>query len=163
MLLANKNINFYIIIPLLLFILDQITKYCIIVYLDRHDIIFITSFLNIVKVLNYGMVFGLMPGLNLWILLICFSIIIVFIIIACYKEVNKINQLFLLFIIFGAIANCIDRMMYGAVVDFIDVVIFNWHFWTFNIADIMINVGVLLYLLNYFNIFDNNSKIISTK
>ena len=46
------------------------------------------------------------------------------------------------------IGNAIDRAAYGAVFDFIDVVITGWHFWTFNIADSAISVGVALLLFD---------------
>jgi len=42
----------------------------------------------------------------------------------------------------GALGNLIDRLTIGSVVDFIDVVFGNWHFWAFNVADSAITLGV---------------------
>ena len=47
----------------------------------------------------------------------------------------------------GALGNGIDRILRHAVVDFLDFVFGTWHYWTFNVADSFILVGVLLYLL----------------
>lgn len=47
----------------------------------------------------------------------------------------------------GALGNGIDRILRGAVVDFLDFVFGTWHYWIFNLADSCIFVGVILYLL----------------
>ncbi|MCB2108866.1 MAG: signal peptidase II, partial [Rhodobacteraceae bacterium] len=51
-------------------------------------------------------------------------------------------------IIGGAIGNIIDRLRFGAVTDFIDFYVGNWHFATFNVADSCISIGVGLWLLD---------------
>ena len=45
----------------------------------------------------------------------------------------------------GALGNGIDRILRGAVVDFLDFVFGTWHYWTFNLADSFILVGAILY------------------
>jgi signal peptidase II len=45
----------------------------------------------------------------------------------------------------GALGNGIDRLLRGAVVDFLDFVFGTWHYWTFNLADSCILVGAILY------------------
>ena len=50
-------------------------------------------------------------------------------------------------IIGGAIGNLIDRVLYGAVVDFIDLHYQNLHWYVFNIADIYISIGCILLIL----------------
>ena len=47
----------------------------------------------------------------------------------------------------GALGNGIDRILRHAVVDFLDFIFGTWHYWTFNLADSFILVGVILYLL----------------
>lgn len=44
----------------------------------------------------------------------------------------------------GAPGNGLDRIMHGAVVDFLDFIFFGWHYWTFNIADSCIVCGAIL-------------------
>ena len=50
----------------------------------------------------------------------------------------------------GAIGNLIDRLLYGSVVDFLDVYIGSHHWPAFNVADSAITVGVCLFLLTQF-------------
>ena len=52
----------------------------------------------------------------------------------------------LAFILGGAVGNGIDRFMHGAVVDFLDFYYANWHWPTFNVADIAISLGVVIML-----------------
>lgn len=52
-------------------------------------------------------------------------------------------------IVGGAFGNLIDRIRFGAVVDFLDFHIGGWHWPAFNVADICICVGVALYILNW--------------
>jgi signal peptidase II len=47
----------------------------------------------------------------------------------------------------GAIGNLIDRVLYGYVIDFLDVYYQSWHWPAFNVADSAITVGVILMLL----------------
>jgi signal peptidase II len=51
-------------------------------------------------------------------------------------------------IIGGALGNLIDRLVYGHVIDFIDVYYKTWHWPTFNIADSAITLGAGLLLLD---------------
>jgi lipoprotein signal peptidase len=53
-------------------------------------------------------------------------------------------------IIGGALGNAVDRLTFGAVVDFLDLHAFGRHFFVFNLADAAINVGVALLLLESF-------------
>ena len=51
-------------------------------------------------------------------------------------------------IIGGALGNAIDRIVHGAVVDYLDLHAFGRHFFVFNLADAAINVGVALLILD---------------
>jgi len=51
-------------------------------------------------------------------------------------------------IIGGAVGNAIDRIMHGAVVDYLDLHAFGRHFFVFNLADAAINIGVALLILD---------------
>ena len=62
---------------------------------------------------------------------------------------SKTNEkIFFSFIIGGAIGNLYDRIIYKAVPDFIDFHIKEFHWFTFNIADIFISLGIILMILN---------------
>lgn len=49
------------------------------------------------------------------------------------------------FILGGALGNGVDRLVRGAVVDFLDFIFGTWHYWTFNVADSFILVGAVVY------------------
>jgi signal peptidase II len=53
-------------------------------------------------------------------------------------------------IISGAIGNVIDRIVYGYVIDFLDVYVGDWHWPAFNVADSAITIGAVLMLLEAF-------------
>jgi len=105
--------------------------------------------LNVFHVHNFGAAFSILSNEKGWqrYFLSIFSIIIIAIIIKTIiklkqKDKNKIFSYSL--ILAGAIGNLIDRINYGFVIDFIDVHFKNWHFPTFNIADISIFLASLL-------------------
>ena len=109
------------------------------------------SFLNFILVFNPGISFGFLGdgGETQRILLTMFASVVAlaltFWAIISDKASIKIS---LAMIAGGAVGNAIDRVLYGAVVDFIDFHYLDWHWPTFNIADSFILVGVILFLYN---------------
>ena len=75
--------------------------------------------------------------------IICFVIVFLIYLIIKSKTIDKI--LFSL-ILGGAIGNVYDRITYFAVPDFIDIHYKNFHWFTFNVADIFITIGILMIL-----------------
>lgn len=61
------------------------------------------------------------------------------------KETPTWDRVALGLILGGALGNGLDRVVRGAVVDFLDFVFGTWHYWTFNLADSFILVGAILY------------------
>ena len=53
-------------------------------------------------------------------------------------------------IIGGAIGNIYDRFTYNAVPDFVDLHYNNFHWFTFNVADIFISIGILFIIVKSF-------------
>jgi signal peptidase II len=80
-----------------------------------------------------------------------FAIILTIILsIWMFKSKDKLEINAIAMIIGGAIGNIIDRIRFGAVVDFIDFYIYSYHWYVFNIADSAICIGVMILL--YINI-----------
>ncbi|WP_419252568.1 signal peptidase II [Caulobacter sp. ErkDOM-YI] len=109
--------------------------------------------LDLTMVWNRGMSFGLLNGHGEWSrwLLTGFSaVVVVALAIWARKAVRPLMAIGLGLIIGGAIGNnLIDRIVYGAVADFIDVR--DLYFpWIFNIADAGISIGVAFLLLDSF-------------
>ena len=72
-------------------------------------------------------------------------------------KVNKgIKKYSLLMILGGALGNFYDRIFYGAVPDFIDFHISNFHWFIFNFADIFITIGVIFMII--FEFIGNNNE-----
>ena len=63
---------------------------------------------------------------------------------------DKNEKLIFSIIIGGAIGNFYDRLVYKAVPDFIDIHFANFHWFTFNVADIFITIGILIFILRSF-------------
>lgn len=137
------------IIPILIIILDQVTKYLAVVNLEGEPpIVLIDNFLQFNFVRNYGAAFGIMHSQRTFFLII--TVIIVFGIIFYIKKYNntKIMNYSLLMIIGGAIGNFIDRLRLEYVIDFIDVNFWGFYdFPVFNIADSFIVIGTFLLVI----------------
>ncbi len=59
-------------------------------------------------------------------------------------ETRPWDRIALGMILGGALGNGVDRILRGAVVDFLDFIFGHWHYWTFNLADSFILVGAIL-------------------
>ena len=62
-------------------------------------------------------------------------------------KAKKIDKFSFSMVIGGALGNFYDRLIFNAVPDFIDLHYENYHWFTFNLADIFITIGVLLLIL----------------
>ena len=69
---------------------------------------------------------------------------------------EKFGKIMISFIIGGAIGNFYDRVNYFAVPDFIDLHTKNFHWFTFNVADIFISAGITMILIKEFTTYKKN-------
>ena len=129
----------YIILVFILVLLDQISKYIVDKNFFEGDTIgVLTDFFHLTYVKNRGIAFGMFQG-KLDIISIATVIAIVAIVYYLYKGRNKmplLEKIGFTFVLAGAIGNMID---------FRGI----WSF-VFNLADVWINIGVVLILLDYF-------------
>lgn len=134
-------------------ILDQATKIAV----DRamplnHSIAVIGNFFNLTYIRNTGAAFGLLAAAESSIrlpFLVVFSVLaIAFILVLIRRlpESEKALTVALAFILGGAVGNLIDRVLYGAVIDFFDFYWSSYHWPAFNFADSFITVGVVIAL-----------------
>ena len=110
----------------------------------------IQDLLHFTYVTNDGMAFGLsFPG-GKHVLLIMTILLTGFIIGFLWKEKNghPLVKYGLALILSGAIGNLIDRLLYGKVVDFLDLMIGNFHWYIFNIADSSVTIGMILFIIH---------------
>ena len=110
------------------------------------NVFYVNNFLNFNLLWNTGIGFGLLSSDNSTIynfITIIIGLVIIFLIYLIVKS-NNIEKLFFSLVLGGALGNFYDRCTYFAVPDFIDIHYKNFHWFTFNIADIFITVGIVL-------------------
>ena len=110
----------------------------------------IHDLLHFTYVTNDGMAFGLsFPG-GKHILLVMTILLTGFIIGFLWKERegHPLVKYGLALILSGAIGNLIDRFLYGKVVDFLDLMIGDFHWYIFNVADSSVTIGMVLFIVH---------------
>jgi len=133
--------------------LDQLTKGWIVGLIEKNNgPIQILPIFRLTLVENSGISFGLLHAdtpSGRWILVLLALAIVAALAVWVRRMSRPVTALALGFVMGGAIGNnLVDRVRFGAVVDFLD---FHPLFpWVFNVADISINVGVALLLLDSF-------------
>ena len=147
--IALKKENIYsILLVFLIFAFDRYSKF-IIINKFNENILYINNFINFDLIWNTGIGFGLLSSnsilfYNFITIFIIFVVIILFYIV--FKRDN--NEKFILsLVIGGAIGNLYDRVSYNAVPDFIDLHYGNFHWFTFNVADIFITLGITVFIM----------------
>ena len=142
----NNKINYIFLISLLC-LLDQYSK--IYINLNLHKLLnkdlklFTIDFVR-----NYGAAFNIFSGSRLFLSIISLLSTIILFYFIFIRENKVINKYGLSFILAGSIGNGIDRILNGYVIDFIKIKLID--FPVFNIADIAINIGVVILILSYF-------------
>ena len=147
----KKFIIGVILILFLTILLDQLTKYiAFIVLFKEKQVLIINHYLNFRPVWNDGISFGMLQGYGNFgrVAFIILALIISLWIIIYSKRLNTIGFIGYNMIAGGAIGNVIDRVIYGKVIDFIDLHYKEYHWPAFNMADSFIFIGVLLFLYN---------------
>ena len=150
-----KNIIFIkLSIILIIFILDRISKiYVINLSKDSYDAnLFSSKYLNITLIWNEGIAFGILSVIHgYWynLLTIAIVLIVIAILIMSIRQ-SGLEKYFLLIVFGGASGNLYDRFFFKAVPDFIDLHYSNFHWFTFNVADIFITLGILIFILRSF-------------
>ncbi len=147
----KKNLIIFIFGAALIVALDQITKAVIIENFSLHESrTIINGLFNIVYVMNPGAAFGFLANASeifrrIFFIGITLTVILLIIYyIVKSKLQNTLYVISLTLIFSGAVGNLIDRIRFGAVVDFLDVYIGTAHWPAFNVADSSISIGAAL-------------------
>ncbi|MFQ3307453.1 MAG: signal peptidase II [Candidatus Midichloriaceae bacterium] len=142
----KKSLKILIVI-LITILIDQSSKISVMEYVnhDNSNMLKVTSYLNFVYVWNYGISFGFFSeyNLNYKIFVFISVLLLAFILFFLRKE----NAMILGMIVGGGIGNVIDRILRGAVFDFIDFHIAGWHYPAFNVADSCVVLGLGLIII----------------
>jgi signal peptidase II len=156
--MMNKKKIYLFIFILVLFTIDRISKILILKnFLNNSSSeIYINSFLNFSLVWNSGIGFGILQlEANIFYLLISIIITAINLILIYWMltSSNYLESIFISIILGGALGNLFDRYYYSSVPDFIDLHYESFHWFTFNIADIFITIGIIgLIIIDLFKI-----------
>ena len=130
-------------LSVLVMALDQLSKWVIVTHIMNPPMqLELTSFFNLVLTHSFGM---LSAGTDArkW-LLVFFALIISGVLVRWLFQSNHLFSVIALgLIIGGAMGNVIDRVLVGAVVDFLDFHAFGYHWPAFNVADTAISIGAV--------------------
>jgi signal peptidase II len=135
-------------------VIDQITKVFIMQKFFLHETLVVTPFFNLVRVHNTGAAFSMLADAGGWqrILFIAIAVTASVWVVWLLRR-HPQQTLFCLslgFILGGAVGNLIDRVLYGSVVDFVQVHYAGYFFPAFNVADSAITCGAGLLIWDGF-------------
>ena len=144
---VTKNNLYCFVVISIIFFLDRYTKLFILNNFTENTY-YLNNYINLDLVWNTGIGFGLFSSnsdiiYNLTSLLIIMVIICLIYFLICSEKYEKIVYSL---IVGGALGNFYDRMFFKAVPDFIDLHYKNFHWFTFNLADIFITLGIIAFL-----------------
>ncbi|MBR1733884.1 MAG: signal peptidase II [Alphaproteobacteria bacterium] len=127
------------------FMSDQLSKLFVLLYLREN--IALTPFFNIILVQNRGVTFGLFEDTIPPVILSLLALFIIAFLIVFMLKQQPYYRLPISVIIGGAIGNIFDRIRFGAVTDFLDFHLYQYHWPAFNIADTAIVLGTFSLLI----------------
>ena len=150
--LIFKKSNLYVLLLItLIFIFDRFTKNLVINNFIEKTL-YLNDFINLDLIWNIGIGFGLLSYDSFLIYNLITVLIGTVLLILIYIVIvsHNLDKLIFSIIIGGALGNFYDRVIYNAVPDFIDLHYKTFHWFTFNVADIFITVGVLAMIFKEF-------------
>ena len=150
LLLKKENI-YSILLITLIFTLDRLSKAEIINDINSKSI-YVNKFINFDLIWNTGVGFGLLSSESFLIYSLVSILIgtVILILLGVCLMSKSLDKFIFSVIIGGAIGNFYDRLFYNAVPDFIDIHYNNFHWFTFNVADIFITLGIITFVFKGF-------------
>ncbi len=131
-------------------IIDQLIKLIISRTMKLYQsITIIKNFFSITYVKNTGAAFSILKDNTLFLIII--SVIFILLLNHYIKKENNYTKLSIIsygLIMGGIFGNLIDRVMHHAVIDFLSFTIISYEFPIFNIADICITIGIILFIIS---------------
>ena len=147
-----------LVLSFVFFSLDQLSKWFVVFYLDLHEKLYLNlnnQFINFYMAWNKGINFGLLEGDSVFqaYSLTMISIVISLVFLFWLRNSSSFFiQLLVALVIGGALGNAIDRLLYGAVADFINITCCGFRNpYSFNLADVFIFIGLTGLLLFKFD------------
>ncbi len=132
-------------VALLVFVLDQATKYITTDNLTLHQVINVFPSFNIVYYRNTGSAFGMFKSLGNPFFILVSAAAIVAVCVMIVKDGD--NRIGLSLILGGASGNLADRLLHGYVIDFLEIYAGNFYWPAFNLADSALTAGIFLLMI----------------
>jgi len=146
-----KNNYIFVIIIFSMFAIDRFSKeYVIDFFLSyQEQSYYLYPFFNLTLIWNTGIAFGLFESdSNTYhFISVLIVMIIGILIIWLFKSKIFIEKIALSLVTGGALGNLLDRIKFNAVPDFIDLHYRDFHWFVFNVSDIVITIGIILLFL----------------
>lgn len=136
-----------VIISVVVFVLDLITKYMIQNHIALQNVEIIKGFFSLTYAENTGMAWSLLSGRQAFLSIVSAIAIGVMIYYVVAKNLDRFTKIALALMIGGAAGNLFDRLFLGYVRDFLDFIIFGYDFPIFNVADSALSIGVILLII----------------
>ena len=149
--IVTKNNLYCLFVILIIFFLDRYTKSFVLNNFTNNTY-YLNEYINLDLVWNIGIGFGLLSTESSIIYNSISLIIIIVILGLIYMLINSsnIDKFIYTVVIGGASGNFYDRLVYRGVPDFIDLHYNNFHWFTFNVADIFITIGITVFIMRSF-------------
>jgi signal peptidase II len=135
-------------------LIDQLAKFWVVgLFAARpgERLIPVLPVLNFALTMNRGVSFGMFnndAAMNAVVFTLVAAVIVAALLVWLARARDPMLTSGIGLVVGGALGNVVDRLMRGAVVDFIDFHIGQWHWFVFNLADAAISVGVALMVID---------------
>jgi signal peptidase II len=135
-------------------LIDQLAKFWVVglfAAMPGERLILVAPFLNFALTMNRGVSFGMFnndAAMNAAIFALVATVIVAALLVWLWRTHDRMLAAAIGLVVGGAVGNVVDRLLRGAVVDFIDFHIGQWHWFVFNLADAAISVGVALMVID---------------
>ncbi len=153
---GSRKLLWFSVIALAVVVADQLTKHLVMASIPlRGGFELIPGFVNLVHARNPGAAFGFLSQSAAawrWILFVVISVgaaaAILWLVFSTRETECSLLIGYALFF-GGALGNLVDRIVYGEVIDFLDVYVHGWHWPAFNVADSALCVGTAVFFLHF--------------
>lgn len=135
-------------IAIVIVVLDQLSKNWIVANLDPGEgMVVLGEWLRLVHGQNSGILFGMLPQSAPIFAIVSLGVTALIVVYHAKAGHGIVTTIALGLLLGGAIGNLVDRLHYGYVVDFVDMGIGTWRFYTYNLADACITTSIILLIV----------------
>lgn len=141
----KKPVFYFFLLALSVYGIDQATKIMVVRGLRLFQVVPVLPFFNLVYYQNTGSAFGMFRGLGNFFFIVISMAAVVGVSVMLIRDAR--NRLAFALILGGAAGNVTDRIVRGAVVDFLEVYAGRFYWPAFNVADSALTVGIALLMI----------------